>query len=158
MFAPGRRKPQASRLCSPNHMRPLHAVHRILQSHTPMKHALAALLIIAASLHAAEPKDDFPNFMALKKDEAAKVARKQAEADFTAGRYRILSFGLTGAMKDERLAKAGIEKKPIAGCIVSDGILEGARVYNEVMREKLKAKLGRDVFDDKNDTTKGKQK
>ena len=115
-----------------------------------MKHALIALFIAATSLHAAEPKDDFPNFMALKKDEAAKVARKQAEADFAAGRYRILSFGLTGAMKDERLAKAGIEKKPIAGCVVNDGILEGARIYNEVMREKLKAKLGRDVFEEIN--------
>ncbi len=115
-----------------------------------MKHALIALLAITASLYAAEPKDDFPNFMALKKDEAAKVARKQAEADFAAGRYRILSLGLTAAMKDERLAKLGIEKKPIAGCIVNEGILEGARVYNEIMREKLKAKLGRNIFDETN--------
>jgi hypothetical protein len=123
-----------------------------------MKHAIAALFIVVASLDAAEPKDDFPNFMALKKDEAAKVARKQAEADFAAGRYRILSLGLTAAMKDERLAKLGIEKKPIAGCVVNDGILEGARVYNEIMREKLKAKLGRDVFDDKDEARKGNQK
>jgi hypothetical protein len=113
-----------------------------------MKHALAALFIITASLPAAEPKDSFPQFYTLSKEEAAKTARRQAEADFAAGRYRILSFGLTAAMKDERLAKAGIEKKPIAGCVVSDGVLEGARVYNEIMREKLKAKLGRDIFEE----------
>ena len=30
------------------------------------------------------------------------------------------------------------------------GILEGARVYNDIMREKLKARLGRDIFDETN--------
>lgn len=114
-----------------------------------MKYLLIALLILLPSLRAAEPKDDFPNFMALEKAEAIKVARKQAETDFAAGRYRMLVYGLRGSSDDKRLAKHGVEVKPIAGCIVNDGILEGARVYNEVMREKLKAKLGRDVFNDK---------
>ena len=115
-----------------------------------MKHALAAILILAASLHGAEPKESFPQFMNLSKREAAAVARKQADADFTVGRYRILVYGLRGknSPAEERLAKAGVEYKAIAGCIVNDGILEGARVYNEVMREKLKAKLGRDIFDE----------
>ena len=43
-----------------------------------------------------------------------------------------------------------MQVKPIGGCIVNDGILEGARICNEVMREKLKAKLGRDIFDETN--------
>ena len=113
-----------------------------------MKHTLVTILLVAASLHAAEPKDSFPQFDLLSKQEAAATARKQAETDFASGRYRILTYGLTAAIKDDRLAKEGVERKPIAGCIVSDGILEGARVYNEVMREKLKVKLGRDIFDE----------
>ena len=119
-----------------------------------MKHALAAIFLIVASLHAAETKDDFPNFMQLKKDEAAKVARRLADTDFAAGHYRILVYGLRGKQTpaEERLAKEGVEMKAIAGCIVSDGILEGARVYNEAMREKLKAKLGRDIFDETKNT------
>jgi hypothetical protein len=51
-----------------------------------------------------------------------------------------------------------VEVKAIAGCVVNDGILEGARVYNEVMGKKLKAKLGRDVFNDKDEARKGNQK
>ena len=107
-----------------------------------MKHALAALLIITASLHAAEPKDSFPDFMKLSKRQAAAAARTQADADFAAGHYRMLVYGLraTNSPSDARLAKAGVTVKAIAGCIVSDGILEGARVYNEVMSGKLKAK------------------
>jgi hypothetical protein len=121
-----------------------------------VKHTIAALLILTASLNAAEQKDDFPNFMALKMEEAVKVAREQADADFAAGRYRMLVYGLRGPVseQDRRLAKEGVEVKAIAGCIVSDGILEGARVYNEVMREKLKVKLGRDVFTNKDDARK----
>jgi len=55
---------------------------------------------------------------------------------------------------EKRPSKDGVEMKAIAGCIVSDGILEGARVYNEVMRERLKAKLGRDVFNVNDETKK----
>ena len=125
-----------------------------------MQNALAALLITSSSLHAAELKDDFPNFMSLKKDEAAKIARRQVEADFAAGHYRMLVYGLRRqtSEQDARLAKDGVEVRAIAGCIVSDGILEGARVYNEAMRAKLKAKLGRDVFNDKDEAMKGSAK
>ena len=121
-----------------------------------MKHTLVALLILAAPLHAAEPKEDFPNFYKLNKAQAAAAARTQAEADFAAGRYRILVYGLRASMEDKRFAKDGVEVKPIAGCIVSEGILEGARIYNGIMREKLKAKLGRDIFDEtqKNESKK----
>jgi hypothetical protein len=121
-----------------------------------MKRVVVILTLLAATLHAAAPRDDFPNFMALKKADAVKVARKQAEADFAAGRYRMLVYGLRGPVseQDRRLAKEGVEVKAIAGCIVSDGILEGARVYNEVMRGKLKAKLGRDVFTDQDEARK----
>lgn len=117
-----------------------------------MKHTLAAVLILITTLHAEEPKEKFPEFMNLTKSEAATTARKQAEADFAAGRYRILVYGMRGKNSpvEDRLVKEGVGMKAIAGCIVNDGILEGARVYNEVMREKLKAKLGRDIFDETN--------
>ena len=121
-----------------------------------MKLALGAILILAASLHAAEPKESFPEFMKLSKREAAATARRQAEADFAVGHYRMLVYGLRKPVAefDQRLAKDGVEVRAIAGCIVSDGILEGARIYNEVMRGKLKAKLGRDVFSDKDEARK----
>jgi hypothetical protein len=121
-----------------------------------MKYIVLILSLLTATPHAAEPRDDLPNFMALQKHDAVKVARKQAETDFTAGRYRMLVYGMpkAGSERDKRLAKEGVEVKPIAGCVVSDGILEGARVYNEVMREKLKAKLGRDVFNDQDEARK----
>lgn len=117
-------------------------------------------LLLSASLDAEEPKGKFPEFMNLTKGEAATAARKQAEADFAASRYRILVYGLRtkNSSLEDRLAKAGVEFKTIAGCVVNDAILEGARVYNEVMHEKLRAKLGRDVFNDKDEAMKGNQK
>ena len=114
--------------------------------------AILSLALIVSALHGAEPQAKFPDFAPLEKNKAAEVARKQAEADFAAGHYRILVFGLRSTADDKRYAKDGVEVKPIAGCIVSDGILEGARIYNEVMREKLKAKLGRDIFAGKDPT------
>ncbi len=121
-----------------------------------MKHTLAAVLILVVSLHAAEPKESFPEFMKLSKREAAATARRQAEADCAAGHYRMLVYGLRKPVSefDQRLEKDGVEVRAIAGCIVSDGIPEGARIYNEVMRGKLKAKLGRDVFSDKDEARK----
>ena len=119
-----------------------------------MNRSLATVILLAASLVAAEVKDDFPNFMNLDKKTAAATARQRADADFAAGKYRMLVYGLRrgNPATDRRLAEAGVELKAIAGCIVSEGILEGARVYNEVMREKLKAKLGRDIFDEPKNT------
>ena len=121
-----------------------------------MKHTLAVILILTVSLHAAEPKESFPEFMKLSKHKAAATARRQAEADFAAGHYRMHVYGLRKPVSgfDRQLAKDGVEVRAIAGCIVSDGILEGARIYNEVMREKLKAKLGRDVFSAKDEARK----
>lgn len=121
-----------------------------------MKRIVVILTLLAATLHAAEPKEKFPEFMDLSKREAAAIARRRAETDFAAGRYRMLVYGLRKSVseQDRRLVKEGVELKPIAGCMVSDGILEGARVYNEVMRGKLKAKLGRDVFTDKDEARK----
>lgn len=125
-----------------------------------MKNILAAIMFLAALLHGTEPKKNFPEFMNLDKKAAAETARKQAETDFAAGKYRILVFGLrmSNPPFDQRLKKAGVQVKDIAGCVVSDGILEGARVYNEIMREKLKAKLGSDVFDEKSESQKQPRK
>lgn len=114
-----------------------------------MKNLLATILILAVSAHGCG-LEKFPDFMNLDKATAAATARKQAEADFVAGKYRILIYGEPGppTPAEQRLAKKGVQAKAIAGCKVSEGILEGARVYNEIMREKLKAKLGTDVFDE----------
>ena len=113
---------------------------------------IASLLLAVTAIQAAEPPDKFPNFALMDKDKAAAVARKQAEADFAAGHYRILVFGLRSTAGDKGFAKDGVEVKVIAGCVVNDGILDGARIYNEIMREKLKAKLGRDIFAGKDPT------
>jgi hypothetical protein len=118
--------------------------------------AILSLLLTVPALRGEEPKEKFPEFMNFDKKTAAQIARKQAEADAAAGRYRMLVYGLRGknSAVEDRLAKEGVEFKAIAGCVVNDGILEGARVYNEVMREKLKAKLGRDIFSDKDESQK----
>lgn len=119
-----------------------------------MKHTLATILLLTASLVAAEVKDEFPEFMNLDKKTAAATAHQRADADFAEGKYRMLVYGLRGGNPgtDGRLAEAGVEVKAIAGCIVNEAIREGARVYNEVMRGKLKAKLGRDIFDEPKNT------
>ncbi len=113
-----------------------------------MKNILAAFLILAASANACIP--GLPDFMKLDKTTAAAAARMHAEMDFRMHRYRCLVFGKRAADSpfDQQLAKAGVRVKVIAGCVVSEGIIEGARVYNEIMREKLKARLGYDVFDE----------
>ncbi len=111
---------------------------------------IASLLLAVSAIQGAEPAEKFPDFTTLGKEPAATVARKQAEADFAAGKYRVLVFGMRRekSAAEVFLTKQGVETKSIAGCIVSDGILEGARVYNDIMRAKLKAKLGRDIFDE----------
>ncbi len=113
---------------------------------------IASLLLAVTTIHAAEPPEKFPDFALMDKDKAAAVARKQAEADFAAGHYRILVFGMRSTEGDKRFVKDGVEVKVIAGCVVNDGILDGARIYNEIMRAKLKAKLGRDIFAGKDPT------
>ena len=120
-----------------------------------MKLSLAAILILAVSAHGCG-LENFPDFMKLDKATAAATARKQAEFDFAFGTYRILVYGepMSKSLYDQRLKKAGVQEKAIAGCKISEGILEGARVYNEIMREKLKAKLGYDVFDEKSEPQK----
>jgi hypothetical protein len=112
--------------------------------------AIASLLLGVSVLYGADTAEKFPDFMGLGKEAAAVSARKQAEADFASGKYRVLVCGMRRAKSPAEvfLAKQGVETKSIAGCVVSDGILEGLRVYNDIMRAKLKAKLGRDIFDE----------
>ena len=116
---------------------------------------ITSLLLAVSALQGAEPVEKFPDFMSLGKEAAAAIARKQADTDFAAEKYRVLVCGMRREKSavEVFLAKQGVETKSIAGCIVSDGILEGARVYNDIMREKLKAKLGRDIFDEAEKTT-----
>jgi len=123
-----------------------------------MKSALASFILFATSSFGAEPKDDLPDFFNLSAHDAGIAASKQANADFAAGRYRLLVYGMRGGssvtIADKRLEKQGIKVEAIAGCVVSPGILEGALVYNRIMSAKLKARLGRDIFDDKSETRK----
>ena len=111
---------------------------------------ITSLLLAVSAPHGAETTEKFPDFMSLGKEAAAATARKQAKTDFAVGKYRVLGCGMRRekSAAEVFLAKQGVETKSIAGCIVSDGILKGACVYNEIMRENLKAKLGRDIFNE----------
>lgn len=88
------------------------------------------------------------NLFVLKNAEATKLGKEAAEADFAAGHYRILSYGLMAVPTDaeKNLEKRGIHFEDIAGCVVSEGILGFAHGYNSTMQPLLKKKFGPDIF------------
>ena len=63
-----------------------------------------SLLFTVSALHGAEPTEKFPKFMSPGKKVAAATARKQAEADFAAGHYRILGNGLRPATEGDEVS------------------------------------------------------
>jgi hypothetical protein len=98
----------------------------------------------------AAPIDGYALFFDLKEDAAKAKAEVLARDDFKNGRYRILVAGLRPSPGNDpyekNLAKYGIECCPIAGCIVSSGILGAIAGYNGVMKPLLIQKFGPDVF------------
>lgn len=76
----------------------------------------------------------------------------EARADFDGGIYRIRSYGLGGfshSAADEYLrATYGVEKKPVAGCVVTLELVARARGYNATMRALLNERFGNDIFEE----------
>lgn len=88
-------------------------------------------------------------FLGLSEEDASKKAREMATADFARQVYRLFVVGLRPATSayDEYLEKRyGVLTTPIAGCIVSDGILGAQEGYNSTMKPLLNRKFGRDIF------------
>lgn len=81
--------------------------------------------------------------------DASRLGRRLAEKDFMEGYYRILYYGLAAnpSKPEARLYKRyGIRGYSVAGCLVTDGLVEGADSYNETMRNLLNQKYGKDIF------------
>ena len=94
-------------------------------------------------------RDGYAQFYELSKAEATQKARVMAEKDFAAGKYRLFVYGLRrgNSPHDEYLkTNYGVDVTPIAGCVVSPGIMGAADGYNSTMRPLLQAKFGRDIF------------
>ncbi len=94
--------------------------------------------------------DRYNVFYPLGENKAYKRGEAFAVEDFENGNYRVLVYGLRPSnttLSEEYLRQNyGIEFYPIAGCIVSDGIIGGAKGYNAKMKSLLKEKYGKDVF------------
>lgn len=94
--------------------------------------------------------DGYKEFYSLKRKEAFTAGQNFAMEDFKKGNYRILVYGLRPDIElpSERYLREryGIDTYPIAGCIVSEGILGGADGYNTKMKALLRQKFGMDVF------------
>ncbi len=91
------------------------------------------------------------SFAEWSKEQAQDKAPQLAKEDLKKGITRILVFGLRrGESPSERyLAKTyGVYFVPIAGCCVTDGIIEGAKAYNEVVEAYLKDLYKKDIFEE----------
>jgi hypothetical protein len=76
--------------------------------------------------------------------------RMAARSDIRRGHYRILSYGLPPSWLPDyaRLLKEryGVELRPVAGCIVSHGLISYVDSYDEISAAAIIRKFGRDVF------------
>jgi hypothetical protein len=76
--------------------------------------------------------------------------RMAARSDIQRGHYRILSYGLPPSWLPDyaRLLKEryGVELHPVAGCIVSNGLVSYVDGYDEISAAAIIRKFGRDVF------------
>ena len=88
-------------------------------------------------------------FNDLSKEDASRKAREMAERDFAKNLYRLLVVGkrpAKSAYDDYLKEKYGVITTPIAGCVVSDGIIGAAEGYNSTIRPLLNRKFGHDIF------------
>jgi hypothetical protein len=86
---------------------------------------------------------DLPKAVALRK------GRALAREHFDRSEFRFLVYGLSkgaNAFEKRLQDQYGIITSPIAGCIVSEGIVAAAKGYNETMRSLLAKHFGKDVF------------
>ena len=110
--------------------------------------------IAFATIHAdVKPQDNeldgYAIFNDLSKEDASKKAREMAENDFARNRYRIFVAGkrpVKSAYDDYLKEHYGVLVTPIAGCIVSDGIIGAEEGYNSTMKLLLSRKFGHDIF------------
>ena len=116
---------------------------------------LAVFLATAvATIHAdVKPQDNeldgYAVFNDLSKEVASKKAREMAESDFARNVYRIFVVGkrpATSAYNDYLKEHYGVLVTPIAGCLVSDGIIGAEEGYNSTMKPLLNRKFGHDIF------------
>jgi hypothetical protein len=116
--------------------------------------SLAVSLATAVTLFSADMKaqnnemDRFAILGALSREEATAKARRMAEADFARKDYRILVVGrrpAKNAYDDFLKEKYGVLVTPIAGCIVSNGIIGAQEGYNSTMKILLNRKFGHDI-------------
>ena len=112
------------------------------------------LATAVAAIHAdMKPQDNeldgYAIFNDLSKEDASKKAREMAETDFARNVYRIFVVGkrpAKSAYDDYLKEKYGVLVTPIAGCLVSDGIIGAEEGYNSTMKPLLNRKFGHDIF------------
>lgn len=82
---------------------------------------------------------------------AGRDGRKEAERDILQGRVAMLTYGLPVAWqpnyREILLNEHGIELRTVAGCMVSDSLLEYVAAYNEVMATHIAGTQGDGVFE-----------
>lgn len=122
-----------------------------------MKCLLAVFTIAIANVALGAPPDiaeryEFSNadeIFDLSANKAKEQGSRLAKSDFEKGIYRISVFGL---YKGESPSEIYLRKKyeiywaPIAGCMVSDGIIHFANAYNATMKSLLAEHFKKDVF------------
>lgn len=125
----------------------------------PMRVTLSLFLVTALTMAVAaghadmKPQDNELDgsaiFNDLSKEDASKKAREMAESDFARNVYRIFVVGkrpAKSAYDDYLKEHYGVLAIPIAGCIVSDGIIGAQEGYNSTMKPLLNRKFGHDIF------------
>ena len=93
--------------------------------------------------------DGYAIFNDLSKENASKRAREMAETDFARNVYPEFVAGrrpVRSAYDDYLREKFGVVVTPIAGCLVSDGIIGAIDGYNSTMKPLLNQKFGHDIF------------
>jgi len=112
------------------------------------------LATAVATIHAnVKPQENEPDgyaiFNDLSKEDASKKAHEMAENDFARNMYRIFVVGkrpVKNAYDDYLKEHYGVLVTPIAGCVVSDGIIGAEEGYNSTMKPLLSRKFGHDIF------------
>lgn len=107
-----------------------------------------------ATIHAdMKPQDNeldgYAIFTDLSKEDASRKGREMAESDFAKNVYRVFVVGkrpAKSAYDDYLKEKYGVIATPIAGCVVSDGIIGAEEGYNSTIRPLLNRKFGHDIF------------
>jgi len=101
--------------------------------------------------------DGFAIFNDLSKEDALKQGQEMARHNFAKGVYRLLVVGkrpVKSAYDEYLKVNYGILVTPIAGCIVSRGIVGGEEGYNLTMKPLLNRKFGHDIFKEADEVTR----